>query len=91
MMNIERNLKIAITTGDVLYGTKEAEKVVKSKTAKMIVLANNCPNEFLKNQNVVKSLQFPDNSVALGALCGKPFSISVVTIIDPGESNIISG
>jgi large subunit ribosomal protein L30e len=90
-MNIERNLKIAITTGSVLFGTKEAEKAVKNKTAKMIVMADNYSNEFLTNQNAVKSLQFPGDNVALGALCGKPFSVSVVTIIDPGESNVISG
>jgi len=90
-MDIERNLKIAINTGKVLFGSKEAEKSIKNKTAKMVVLAKNCPSDLLKNQKITKVLQFPGDNVALGALCGKPFSISAVAIIDPGESSMISG
>ncbi|MEE9115906.1 MAG: 50S ribosomal protein L30e [Thermoplasmata archaeon] len=89
-MDIERNLKIAITTGKVLFGSKEAEKSVKKKTAKMIVLASNFSNDFLENQEIAKVLDFPGDNVALGALCGKPFSISVLTIIDAGGSRILS-
>lgn len=90
MMNIERNLKIAITTGKVLFGSKEAEKSVKNKTAKMIVLASNFSNDFLENQKIANVLEFSGDNIALGALCGKPFSISVVTIIDAGGSGILS-
>jgi large subunit ribosomal protein L30e len=90
-MDIERDLKIAITTGKVLFGTKEAERSVKNKKAKMIVLASNCSNEFLENQRIAKVIRFPGDNVALGALCGKPFSMSVVTIIGAGDSGVMSG
>jgi large subunit ribosomal protein L30e len=90
-MDIERNLRIAINTGKVLFGIKEARKALEKRTAKMIVLAENCPSEFLKDHEGAKVLQFPGDNIALGALCGKPFSISVVTIVDQGESTIVSG
>jgi large subunit ribosomal protein L30e len=90
-MNIERDLKIAITTGKVLFGTKEAERSVKNKTAKMIVLASNSSNDLLENQTTVKVIRFPGDNVALGALCGKPFSISAVTIIGAGDSGVLTG
>ncbi len=90
MMDIERNLNIAITTGKVLFGSKEAEKSVRNKTAKMIVLASNFSNDSLENQKIAKVLEFPGDNVALGALCGKPFSISVLTIIDTGRSGFLS-
>lgn len=90
-MDIERDLKIAINTGKVLFGSREARKAIKNGTAKMIVLASNCPNEFLRKQKDAKILEFPGDNIALGALCAKPFSISAVTIVDAGESNIISG
>ncbi len=90
-MDIERNLKIAIDTGKVLFGIKEAEKAIKNKTAKAVILASNCPNLYLKKQPFVKILQFSGDNVALGAVCGKPFSISAVVIVDPGDSNVISG
>ncbi|MCK4445296.1 MAG: 50S ribosomal protein L30e [Thermoplasmata archaeon] len=90
-MDIERDLKIAIDTGKVVFGTKEAEKAVKNRTAKLVVLASNSPSKYLKKQPFTKMLEFPGTNFALGALCGKPFSISAVAIIDPGESNVISG
>ncbi|UCD92044.1 MAG: 50S ribosomal protein L30e [Methanobacteriota archaeon] len=89
-MDIERNLKIAINTGKVLFGVKESEKAVKNSTAKMIVISTSCPSRMLKGQKKAKILEFPGDNVALGALCGKPFSISAVAIIDPGESNLLS-
>lgn len=90
-MDIERDLKIAIDTGKVLFGTKEAEKAIKNKTAKAVILAKNCPSPYLKKQPFVKILDFPGDNVALGAVCGKPFSISAVAIVDPGDSNVLSG
>jgi large subunit ribosomal protein L30e len=90
-MDLERNLKIAIDTGKVIFGTKEAEKAIKNGTARLVVLAKNCPSEYLKKQPFTKILQFPGDNVALGAVCGKPFSISAVAVLDPGESNVISG
>ncbi len=90
-MDIERDLRIAIDTGKVIFGIKEAEKAVKNRSAKLVVLASNCPSRYLKRQPFVKMLEFSGDNFALGALCGKPFSISAVAVIDPGESNVISG
>lgn len=90
-MDIERNLKIAINTGKVLFGVNEAEKAIKKRSAKMIVISSSCPSEFLREQKKAKVLEFSGDNVALGALCGKPFSVSAVAIVDPGESNILSG
>ncbi len=90
-MDIERNLRMAINSGKVLFGVREAEKAIENRTAKMIVIAKSCPSDFLKGQKKTKVLEFTGDNIALGALCGKPFSISAVTIVDPGESNILSG
>ena len=33
---------------------------------------------------------FEGTPVALGVVCGKPFSVSVLSILEPGNSNILN-
>jgi large subunit ribosomal protein L30e len=91
MVDLGRALKAAVTTGKVVFGVSQAEKAVKSGQAKMVVISANCPSEFLKSQGVgVPIRAFEGTNMDLGALCGKPFSVSALAIIDKGTSNILS-
>lgn len=90
-MDIARALKTAASSGDVRFGLAEARKCVKKGEAKMVVLASNCPDrDGLEDAKGVKLLAFPGTNVELGAACGKPFPISALAIVSPGDSNILS-
>ena len=84
-----KELKKVLNSGKVLFGVKQAKKALNKGDAKLVIVANNCPerNE-IQEWNVAK-IFFDGDSVELGASCGKPFSISVLTIIDEGESNLL--
>jgi len=90
MIDIGRALRSAITTGQVEFGVGQTEKAVKSGKALMIVLARNCPSDFLKGDVKVKVHVYEGNNMELGALCGKPFSVSALAVIDKGSSNILT-
>jgi len=90
MIDIGRALKTAVTTGKVVFGVQQTEKAVKSGEAKMVVISANCPSEFLRATTVVPVRTFEGTNMELGALAGKPFSVSAVAIIDKGTSNILS-
>jgi large subunit ribosomal protein L30e len=90
MIDIGRALKTAVTTGKVLFGVQQAEKAVKSGEAKMVVISANCPSEFLRTTTGVPVRTFEGTNMELGALAGKPFSVSAIAIIDKGTSNILS-
>jgi len=89
MIDIGRALKSAINTGKVEFGADQTEKAVKSGKAQLVILARNCPSEFLKGADV-KIHIFEGNNMELGALCGKPFSVSALAVIDKGSSNILT-
>ncbi|MBR7152372.1 MAG: 50S ribosomal protein L30e [Candidatus Methanomethylophilaceae archaeon] len=89
-IDISRALKSAITTGKVEFGLDQTLKAVKSGNAQMVVLARNCPSEELKGDIGVKVHVYNGNNMELGALCGKPFSVSALVIIDKGSSNILT-
>jgi large subunit ribosomal protein L30e len=90
-MDIARALKAAATSGEVRFGLAEAKKSVEKGEAKMVVYATNCPEkEAFEGAKGVKLFEFKGNNLELGAACGKPFPISALAIINPGESNILS-
>jgi len=90
MVDIGRALKIAESTGKVVFGVKESERAVKEGEAKLVIISNNCPSDFLASEHAVKVYRYSGSNVDLGALAGKPFSVSAVAVIDKGSSNILS-
>jgi large subunit ribosomal protein L30e len=91
MIDMGRALKTAISTGKVVFGVQQAEKAAKSGEAKLLVVSNNCPSEFLMSKtHGVPVHVYEGTNMDLGALAGKPFSVSAIAIIDKGASNILS-
>lgn len=91
-MNIERSLKVLVETGKIYFGVEQAKKAVKKGEAKLLIVASNCPEESFKGKTYKKVpiLPFEGTNVELGAASGKPFPISVVTVVEPGDSDILS-
>jgi len=91
MVDIARALKTAATSGDVRFGLAETKKTIKKGEAKLVVIANNCPEkDVMTSGSSPKVLVFEGTNVELGSACGKPFPISALAIVNPGESNILS-
>lgn len=89
--DISRSLRTALTTGKVKFGLAETRKAMSNGSAKLIVVAENCPDEALVSGNVkVKRIVYPGDNSALGAACGKPFAISSLVVLDQGSSDILS-
>jgi large subunit ribosomal protein L30e len=91
MIDMNRALKTASTTGDVRFGLAETRKSIKKGEAKVVVVAKNCPDAPapLAGSNL-KIVVYDGTNVELGNACGKPFPISALAVISPGESNILS-
>ena len=91
MVDMGRALKTAISTGKVVFGEQQAVKAVKKGEAKLVIVSNNCPNEYLKSKgHGVPVHVFEGTNLELGALAGKPFSVSAMAVLDKGSSNILS-
>ena len=79
-------LKEAIADNSVVMGSKEAKKYLKLKDVKLIIIANNCPNdvkqdiEKYSDISETKIEEFDGTAKELGIMCGKPFPIAVLSI-----------
>ena len=92
MADIARSLRVAVTTGEVKFGFTQAARAVKGKHAKLVVVAKNCPTEHREalTKGGAKVHEFAGTNFDLGAVCGKPFAVSALAVVKPGESDILS-
>ena len=92
-MDFNASLRRAIKTGVVLLGQNMTAQCIDEGKAQMVVVAQNCPETFremLKTRENTYVYTFEGSSVQLGKACGKPFMVSALAVIDPGESDLLS-
>ncbi len=91
-MDMNRALRQVVQTGEVHFGVRQAKKALKDRTAQLIVVPENIPDptlDELRTISKVPLVRFAGTNFELGTVCGKPFSVSVLTVIEAGESEIM--
>jgi large subunit ribosomal protein L30e len=95
MIDIDKAIAAVVRTGKVSFGTNSAIQNVKTGKVKLIILASNCPKntredvEYYSKLSDVPIVTYKGSSTDLAAVCGKPFSISALSIREPGDSEIL--
>ncbi len=94
MVDVDKVLKSTVKKGKVKIGTKETKSVINKGSAKLVVMAKNCPysseiNELAKKKKI-PVYNYDSNSIDLGYTCGKSFAVSVFAVMDDGGSNILN-
>ncbi len=92
MVELEKVLRKVLKTGKVYLGSKRTIKALRRGEAKLVIVASNCPKEIReKIEKFGKPvIVFNGTNMELGAVCGKPFSVAALAVIDEGESDISS-
>jgi len=95
-LDLNREIRQAVTTGKVILGSDKSLKALKLGHAKLVILASNCPDivradieHYSKLANIPVHV-YQGDSTELGLACGKPFLVSVITVLDPGSSSILN-
>ena len=92
-MDFNLSLRRAIKTGKVVLGQNSVEKVIAENKAELVIVAKNEP---AKVRAIIKAAdnhplyEFNGSSRQLGKECGRDHMISVLAIVDAGESDILS-
>lgn len=96
MTDIQRAIRMVIETGKADFGARGARAHALRGTAKTIIIAANCPkdlkDEILNNcgKSGVPCREVAFSSLELGSVCGKPFPVSALSVIDAGASDILT-
>ena len=90
-MDLNVALKRIIETGKAEFGSEKTVKSINDKKAKAIVIAANCPGlvrDLIENHAQIAKVpvvNYPGTSLQLGEVCGKPFLIASLAVIDTGN------
>jgi len=93
-MDIVREIKDAIGTGDVTIGSRTTLGACSRGEVSLVLLAANCPQNVLTDlvakhpEVVLHQLEIVNRD--LGTACGKPFSVATVGIRDAGSSELLT-
>eukprot|EP00351_Strombidinopsis_sp_SopsisLIS2011_P000340 CAMPEP_0116870764 /NCGR_PEP_ID=MMETSP0463-20121206/829_1 /TAXON_ID=181622 /ORGANISM="Strombidinopsis sp, Strain SopsisLIS2011" /LENGTH=106 /DNA_ID=CAMNT_0004507941 /DNA_START=42 /DNA_END=362 /DNA_ORIENTATION=- len=93
--NLNSKLSLVLKSGKYKLGYKLALKSLRQGQAKMIVISNNCPAvrktelEYYAILSSSKVQYFDGNNVELGTACSRLHRVSVLSIQDAGDSDIL--
>jgi large subunit ribosomal protein L30e len=94
VFDVDTNIKVAFKTGEIIHGKNEVLKNLRENKYKMIIVANNCPQDILSEINHYNNLldddmfiyKYRGSSWDLGLALAKPYMISILGIYDYGDS-----
>lgn len=95
MVDVNKQIRMAVKTGKVEFGSKTALSSVGQARAKLVILAGNCRGEtrdeivYRAGQGEVPVYVFQGTSLDLGALCERPFPVSAMVVREPGDSEVL--
>lgn len=94
---MEDEIRLAYSSGKVIIGYRRAVKYLKmgKEKPKAVIIAENMPSHmrdmilYLARMSNVPVIRYPGKSIDLGRAVRKPFFVSTIVVIDPGESRIM--
>jgi len=95
MIDIDKAIATAVKTGKVSFGADSAIQNAKTGKVKLIILAVNCSNNvreeigYYCKLSKIPIVTYKGSSMDLAAVCGKPFTVSALSIREPGDSEIL--
>ncbi|CAM9132822.1 unnamed protein product [Ascophyllum nodosum] len=93
--SMNARLQLVMKSGKASLGYKSTIKSMRSTRAKMVLISNNCPPlrkseiEYLAMLAKCAVHHYTGSNTDLGTACGKYFRVSVLSITDPGDSDIL--
>merc|ERR1711862_526263 len=94
--NTNQKLSLAIKSGKHRVGFKATMKTLRNGQSKLVIIANNCPAirktqlEYMAILGGAKVLHFEGNNVELGTASSRMHRVCVLSILDPGDSDILT-
>ena len=94
-MDADEELRESERTGKVVLGSNETLDATESGESKLTILSASCPRDIEEDlreiaaENETTLYYYPGDSQELGLALGKPFLVSSMAVLDPGESNVL--
>ncbi|MDE1761918.1 MAG: 50S ribosomal protein L30e [Candidatus Micrarchaeota archaeon] len=95
MSDLAKDIRLAVDTGKVALGVNEVMRAIGGDKAKLVIVAEKGKKQAVADLAHtcgvanVKLIKYKEGSLELGTVCGKPYSVNAVAIMEPGNSKIL--
>lgn len=96
MIDVDKAIASAVKTGKTIFGAKEAIRSARTGKAQLIMLSSHSEEETRQSIEYYASLSgvpvvtYKGNNIDLGLACGRSHIVSVITVKEQGDSEILS-
>ncbi|MFA5357966.1 MAG: 50S ribosomal protein L30e [archaeon] len=94
-MEVNKEIRRAVDTGKIAFGQRQCLKNLAKGIGELVIVSETLPvNEKEKIAHIAKIENkkfyvFGGNGQALGSVCGKPFVVSTMLVLDAGKSKVL--
>ncbi|KAI8903377.1 50S ribosomal protein L30e-like protein [Gorgonomyces haynaldii] len=94
--SINARLALVMKSGKSTLGYKSTLQTLRNGKSKLVIVAGNCPPlrrseiEYYAMLAKTNVHHYSGNNISLGTACGKYFRVGVLSVLDAGDSDIIS-
>ena len=95
VIDANKEIRRAVDTGKVVFGFKQCKKELAKGNGEIIIISANMKEnekETLKHIAEVegkKVFDYEKSGLVLGSVCGKPFVVSTLIVLDKGKSKVM--
>jgi len=95
-VEFEKEIRRAVDTGKVSFGYRNAEKSALLGKGKLLVVSANTPAKnrerlaYLAGVSGLQLFEFGKSALKLGSICGKPFPVTAMVVLEQGKSKVLS-
>lgn len=92
---LSRAIRQCVDSGKVKFGSNEGLKTALFGSAKLIIVASNCPKDISSDAlrfcklSGIPSIVFDGTSMELGTVAGRPHPVAIMAVFDAGNSGIL--
>ena len=93
--SVNARLKLVMKSGKYCLGLNQTLKTLRRGKSQLVLVASNCPPlvrsqvEYYAHLAGVGVHHYRGSNIELGTACGRYFRVGVLSITDPGDSDIV--
>lgn len=93
--SINSRLQLVMKSGKASLGYKETLKTLRNNKAVVVIISSNCPPlrkseiEYYAMLSKTETILYNGSNTDLGTACGKYYRVSVLSVTNPGDSDIL--
>jgi|Transcript_2346 large subunit ribosomal protein L30e len=94
--SVNSKLQLVMKSGKSVLGYKTVVKALRTNKAKILIISSNTPPlrkselEYYALLAKAKIIPYSGNNQELGTACGKYYRVGCMSILDPGDSDIMN-